>query len=114
MAGPLEEKHPKVFSVYFSPPHFGRREHLSMALSRYAGEFERIAAAAERARNSVPSFVEAVLPAFDAREDELELEVICFVGLYERMAFASRPRIARGHSSPWNASLATPPLARMP
>jgi len=77
-----EEKHPEVFSVYFSPPHFGRQEHLSMALSRYAGEFERIAAAAERARNSVPSLVEAVLTAFDAREDELELEVIAFVGVY--------------------------------
>ncbi len=77
-----EGGHPEVFTIYFSPPYFGRREQLGPALRRYAEEFERIAAAAERVRNTLPSLVEAVLKAFVARADELELEVTVFVGVY--------------------------------
>ena len=77
-----EGKHPEVFSLYFAPPHFGRWEHLHPALTRYTEEFEQIAEAAGRIQKLVPLLIEAVLTAFDALEDELELEVICFVGVY--------------------------------
>jgi len=77
-----EGKHPEVFSLYFAPPHFGRREHLHPALTRYAEEFEQIAEAAERTQKSVPSLIEAVLTAFNAREGDLVLEGLSFVGVY--------------------------------
>ena len=77
-----ESRHPSVFEVYFSPPYWGRRENLPWALQRYAEDMERISKAAQDAVGLIPQVIESTLSAFAAREDEIEMGVVSFVGAY--------------------------------
>jgi hypothetical protein len=82
-----ESKHPEVFGVYFSPPHWGRREGLPEALPRYAKDIETIEKTAEELEKLFPLIVARVLTSFDVGEDEIEFDVIVFVGIYHADGF---------------------------
>ena len=77
-----ESKHREVFQVYFSPPYWGQRENLPEALKRYEEDNKRIRKIADAVEELVSKIVPKVLTAFDTREDEVEIDVIIFVGTY--------------------------------
>jgi len=82
-----ESKHPEVFGVYFAPPYWGRREDLPNALPRYAKDSETIEKTAEEMEKLLPPIAARVLTAFDVGEDEIEFDVIVFVGIYHAGGF---------------------------
>jgi hypothetical protein len=82
-----DSKHPEVFQVYFGPPYFGRRECLPDALQRYAKDVERIGKTAEGIEELLPKIIAGVLSFFALGEDEIEIDVIAFVGIYHASGF---------------------------
>lgn len=82
-----ESKHPEVFQVYFSAPYWGRREDLPEALLRYGKEIERIVSTRETEK-LIPQITEGALAAFAAGEDEIEIDVIYFIGVYGADGFS--------------------------
>lgn len=92
-----EAKHPKVFRVYFSAPYWGRREELPKALRRYSEDIKKINKAAKKAEELIPQITERALAAFAVGKDEVEIDVIAFVGTYGADGFgfpiAGRPTI---------------------
>ncbi len=77
-----ESENRDVLQVYFSPPHWGQRENLPEALKRYEEDNEGILKTAEKMEKLVSKIVSKVLTAFDTREDEVEIDVVIFVGTY--------------------------------
>lgn len=77
-----ESKHRETFEVYFSPPYWGQRENLPDALKRYEDDSERICKTAGEMEKLVSKVVSKGLKAFDARENEVTIDVVIFVGTY--------------------------------
>lgn len=77
-----ESKHREAFQVYFSPPYWGQRENLPEALKRYEEDNERIRKITAAVEELISKIVSKVLTAFDVREDQVEIDVVIFVGTY--------------------------------
>lgn len=83
-----ESKHPDVFGVYFSPPHWGTRERLPEAFTRYGEDFGSIIERAKAVNDLVPQTMPRALAAFDINEEDVDLDLVLMVGVYTASGFS--------------------------
>jgi hypothetical protein len=77
-----ESRHAEVFQVYFSRPYWGRREDLPEALKRYKEDIDGIKKTAKEVTQLISQIAARAQTAFAISEDEIEMDVIAFVGAY--------------------------------